>query len=87
MKIETVRGNFSQFSKSLLVRVSDNNVTLDAYIDPAELRSFALMLIDVADDALSKIGDKADNCQSMLRDCYAKLGSNDWDSEAGEVQS
>jgi hypothetical protein len=78
MEIQTIRGNFSQFSKGLSVRVEDGNATLDAYIDDKELRAFAAMLVDVADDALSKIGEEAENCQSKLRDCLEDLQRGIW---------
>jgi hypothetical protein len=78
MEIQTLRGSFAQFSKGLRIRVSDGNVTLDAYIGDKELRVFAAMLVDVADDALSKIGEEAQNCQSKLRDCLEDLQRGDW---------
>jgi hypothetical protein len=78
MEIQTLRGNFSQFSKGLSIRVSDGNATLDTYIDHKELRAFAAMLVDIADDALSKIGEEAQDCQSKLRDCLEDLQSGDW---------
>jgi hypothetical protein len=78
MEIQTLRGNFSQFSKGLSIRVSDGNATLDTYIDRKELRAFAAMLVDIADDALSKIGEEAQDCQSKLRDCLEDLQSGDW---------
>jgi hypothetical protein len=78
MEIQTLRGNFSQFSKGLSIRVSDGNVTLDTYIDDKELRAFAAMLVDVADDALSKIGEEAQDCQSKLRDCLLDLQVGNW---------
>lgn len=78
MVILTLRGNFSQFSKGLSIRVSDGNATLDTYIGHKELRAFAAMLVDIADDALSKIGEEAQDCQSKLRDCLEDLQSGDW---------
>jgi hypothetical protein len=78
MEIQTLRGSFAQFSKDLLIRVSDGNTTLDTYIDHKELRAFAAMLVDIADDALSKIGEEAQDCQSKLRDCLEDLQSGDW---------
>ena len=36
------------------------------------------MLVDIADDALSKIGEEAQDCQSKLRDCLEDLQSGDW---------
>ena len=84
MNIETRRGNFSQFSKDLWIRVSYGNVTLDAEIDHKELRAFATMLVDVADDALSKIGEDAYGCQSKLRDCLADLHSSIWEDRGSE---
>jgi hypothetical protein len=78
MEIQTLRGNFSQFSKGLSIRVSDGNATLDTYIDHKKLRAFAAMLVDIADDALSKIGEEAQDCQSKLRDCFNDLQSGDW---------
>ena len=84
MQIQTVRSSFSQFSKDLWVRVSDGNVTLDVEIDHKELRAFAAMLVDVADDALSKIGEDAQDCQSRLRDCLGELQGNTWSTPTSE---
>jgi len=77
MKIQTLRV-FAQFGKDLPIRVSDGNATFDTYIDHKELRAFAAMLVDIADDALSKIGEEAQDCQSKLRDCLEDLQSGDW---------
>lgn len=84
MEIQTVRGNFFQFSKDLPIRVSDGNVTFDAFIDAKELRAFAAMLVDVADDALSKIGEEAQNCQLKLRDCLEDLQRGNWQAPLSE---
>ena len=84
MQIQTVRNTFSQFSKDLWIRVSDGNVTLDVEIDHKALRAFAAMLVDVADDALSKIGEDAQVCQSKLRDCLEDLHISNWQAPTRE---
>ena len=42
------------------------------------------MLVDVADDALSKIGEEAQNCQSKLRDCLEGLQGGNWQAPLSE---
>ena len=85
MIIETVRHRFG--GRGLVVRVSEGSTTLDVDIDSKELRAFAYMLVDVADDALSLIGSDAELLQSRLRECLEDLHPhNSWPSPRDEQQ-
>lgn len=57
MEIETVRGLFSQFDPGLNVRCSDGNASITSSIGKKELINFARMLLDVADDCITKVND------------------------------
>lgn len=55
MEIRTRNSNFSQFSKDLWLIAEHNETRIDFEVDEKELKQFALMLLDVADDCMRKV--------------------------------
>jgi len=70
MDITTVSGTFSQFIKSVHIRVTSENAVVSADIEPAEFRTFCLALLDVADDIMRKAGPAAEEAQEAITEAY-----------------
>jgi hypothetical protein len=70
MEITTVNGNFSQFAKSVHIRVTSENTVVSADVEPAEFRAFCLALLDVADDIMRKAGPAAEEAQAAIAEAY-----------------
>lgn len=67
MELRTVRTSLGQFSGSLLVGVDFQNGYISYEVTQDELRKFAHMLLDIADDCMRKVKD-----QSYTDECAAE---------------
>ena len=59
MELRTVRRSLGQFSDSLLVGVEFQNGYISYEVTQDELRKFAHMLLDIADDCMRKVKDQS----------------------------
>lgn len=74
MEIETVRGSYSQFSSRLDIKFSDGNTTITSPIYENELINFARMLLEVADDCITKVNDIRHNeARELINDALSEL--------------
>lgn len=78
MEISFRRSNFAQFSNSAWLRVEHDGATIDFDVYPEESHGFAMMLLDVAYDVLSKQG-KYDNICDVIATALNTLEDEEYE--------
>ena len=80
LELQHRRSNFSQFSDSLWMLVTNGDTTIKFDVDQRDMIEFALHLCDIADDCLRSVKIDTDDAQEKLSEAVEAISSANTES-------